>query len=290
MYKMIGSRWEGKKYEFQPGATLDDKLEMLRSGVGQLTCDVLVIGTLFEDVSRAFAGIASILEIAPQTPMPLDDILVFTRMLQDLYAACGNEWTNLRDIAAAAAPGPSTADDVQARLQTLKEEMRREMRAMLPDLSNLPTQFAAAQQGNVNGLLQVLSAAARMTQEGGTISREEGDSMMDVMHNLDPHPFVPAELHTPLPTPTAPAEGGMGPRVPTAEEVLQTLSGVTSRLDGLDAEVKCLQQEVKHHTSGEFIDQYLERIGITSSSLQQFATFTTLLRVSSAPPMVTGDT
>lgn len=293
MYQIISSRWRGQKYDFLPGATMDEKLEVLRDGLSQLTCDMLVIGSLFEDVSHAFEGISSILRIAPQIPIPLEDVLVFTRMLQELYVACGNEWTNLRGIAAEAAPGASTSEDIREQFQTLKEEMRREMRSMLPDLAHLSSTFAAAQQGSPSNLADALSSAAQMTQEGGAISREEGDSMMSMVNNLDTHSPVPPKVPPPRPTLTVASEGvvpGMGPRVPTAEEVLETLSGVSSRLNTLDADVKRLQEEVKHQRSGEFIEEYLQRLGISTASLQEMSRLSQMLRASSAPPAAPGAT
>ena len=65
MYCMIATRSTEDRYDFQPTASVNDKLDFLHTSLTQLTCDMVVIGTLFRDGSNVFIRVSNLLQRSP---------------------------------------------------------------------------------------------------------------------------------------------------------------------------------------------------------------------------------
>ncbi|KAI1783083.1 hypothetical protein LXA43DRAFT_1067991 [Ganoderma leucocontextum] len=213
IYNVITKQRAVDGYVFTAEMSVNDRLQLVRTGVTRLTCDMLVMGTLFEEVSATFTLLADSLKAIPAAPAPFDDVLEFTRVLQDLYNTSGKD------------------------------------------------RFIAAQQDEGSSIVDVLTNTADVTSQGSLITREE------VLWLSTPHFRLPSRHQAVMPRPS----------------VLETLAGVMDWLGRLEADVKRLENEVTRHAVGEFVTEYLDRLGITPAALQAVAAFVhTLCYASSA--------
>ncbi|KAI1784911.1 hypothetical protein LXA43DRAFT_1066361 [Ganoderma leucocontextum] len=213
IYDVITKQRAVDGYVFTAEMSVNDRLQLVRTGVTRLTCDMLVMGTLFEEVSATFTLLADSLKAIPAAPAPFDDVLEFTRVLQDLYNTSGKD------------------------------------------------RFIAAQQDEGSSIVDVLTNTADVTSQGSLITREE------VLWLSTPHFRLPSRHQAVMPRPS----------------VLETLAGVMDWLGRLEADVKRLENEVTRHAVGEFVTEYLDRLGITPAALQAVAAFVhTLCYASSA--------